>query len=95
MEENKNEQKVPKSIKINGKEYHLYNRLQGGSYGKVCLIEDAKDNKFYALKILTKNEDENIEDFNSEIEIYQYFNKINNKYIPRIYDSDIIKINQY
>ena len=91
MEDKGNEIKQPKIIKVRDKEYSLYNKIDNGSYGKVNLIKGKVDKKEYALKILTNNK--YINDFESEIEIFKYFNTIKNTYIPKFYASDKIKIN--
>ena len=93
MKDSKNETKdtkKPSLIKIKGKEYLLYNKFEKGTFGKVKMMEGLLDKKKYALKILIDDYFEN--DFESEIKIYEYFNKIDNTYIPKFYDSDIIKI---
>ena len=81
-----NEIKEPKLIKVKNKVYHLYNMIDNGAYGKVNLIEGSVDKKKYALKILLNNDFK--EDFENEINIYEYFNKINNVFIPKFCDSD-------
>ena len=91
MEDSKNESKEikkPLLIKIKGNEYLLYNKSENGTFGKVKMMEGVLDKKKYALKILYKKYYE--DDFQNEIKIYEYFNKIDNKYIPKLYDSDII-----
>ena len=91
MEDNENVTKEPILIKVENKDYFLYNKLDYGSFGEVKLIEDLKGEKKYALKILLNNK--KISEYENEIEIYKYFNKIDNTYIPKFYGSDKIKIN--
>ena len=70
---------------INKKSYKIIKELGNGGYGKVNLVLNNLDNKYYALKeIIIKEEEDNINTTKNEINILSKFNCNN---IIKYYDS--------
>ena len=76
--------KVP--IIIRNKEYPIIKELGRGGYGRVVLVLNKSDNKYYAVKEFETSNDinEKIKEFENEANI---LSKFNSKNIVKYYDS--------
>ena len=68
--------------------YKIQYGMGKGGYGKVYLVQNIKDGKNYALKVLSakKYKEKHKQDFLKEINIIQKLNKLNDSYILKIYN---------
>ena len=78
------------SITIRDKKYEIIKNLGQGGFGRVILVENKQDNKYYAIKeIVIKDEmKDKIKDIEKEAEI---LSKFNSKNIVKYYDSYLYK----
>ena len=78
------------SIAIKNKKYEIIKNLGEGGFGKVILVKDKSDNKFFAIKeIIINNEmKDKIKDIQKEADI---LSKFNCKNIVKYYDSYLYK----
>ena len=85
-------------IELEGKIYRLLYYVDQGSYGEVHVVEDIKDNKKYALKILREKKcsQPDIDKFENEIKILKELSLLKNNYFtPKIYASGQINLNKF
>ena len=95
-EKEKEEPDLNKDLIINGT-YRIQYKLGGGGFGKVYLVQNIKDGKNYALKVLLekKNSAQNKTDFRNEITILKCLFKINHSYTLQLHeDSKFITENK-
>jgi serine/threonine protein kinase len=87
--ENKKEEEpdLEKDLIINEK-YKVIYKIGKGGFGKVYLVQNLKDGKKYALKVLLqkKKSDKNKRDFQLEIFILKRLHDINSSYVLKLYD---------
>ena len=88
MEDKKEEEPdLDKDLIINEK-YKIQYKLGKGGFGKVYLVQNLKDGKNYALKVLLqrKKSDKNKRDFQKEIDTLKTLYDINSSYVLKLYD---------
>ena len=91
-EKEKEEPDLNKDLIIN-KTYKIQYKLGGGGFGKVYLVQNIKDGKNYALKVLLekKNSAQNKTDFRNEITILKCLFKINHSYTLQLHEDGKFK----
>ena len=79
---------LDKDLIINGT-YRIQYKLGNGGFGKVYLVQNLKDGKNYALKVLLKkkNSDRNKNDFKNEITILKCLYNIDHSYILQLHEN--------